>query len=824
MRSGLLRWWCLCVVALVLVVPAVAHADLGPKVDGCGDVRFIGVKGSGETDDYGREMAALSGEVGRALPSWVEFKSTPVNYPAYGTDLLWSGGIDTYADGIEQGDQALRDLLADVEDECPQELEILAGYSSGAMIVHDILDEFAFDDWATSHVIGVHLLADPRRSPGDPTTRGGANSTSRGIAAIGEWVSLLHGTSDIPAVFAPVTRSWCAAKDPICALEPTSLSGLAANFANRKRHSNYGGTILPNVFVDDAQRLTRTLRLRFPPTTQLLETVATGWPVNIDLKGSFPYGVRFTGISPEIPGLSLAANGRLSGVVSATGHYQADVSTFSTEGGSSTFKVILDVVEPFDMVDFDPDPVVLAPMPIHEPTGVALPGIAPRSVVTLEPEDTMPAGLTLSGAGKLQGRPDQVGDFEVGVRVAKPDGTLRRFVLSMQVVNPAKLVSAAPDGTPSDASISAAIMLDDSRAAFVSAADNLGVENPDGSDVVYLKDIDSGALAHWSPPPDEFVCAIETDPAKANLYIATSWWEDFVNDDGNPDSRERTTIRKLPLAGLPGSGGQLTPSTLTSYAGSCENGAAIAAETARGPVVISANRLDLTGQPLGAGETPERLYVLGGTGYHVVANPPSDGLPWSLKSIVDVRSDGALLVEEQRIVNSGEPGPPASETGYFVLGATGAMRRVDLDAAGQQVKMLSPHFYAGGLVFSMNRNDAPASLARAAVVINSGVLRYKPIGLADPALFDSLGISSSQGIQPLTGNDYAVGCRTYKRSKPARLEPTTVYYGGFQIDSCIAANPNNAPSSYSAAGPTKMLVEGTVDGADARQLLSAAIP
>jgi len=831
-RSRMTRW-CLCVLAAALVGPTVALADLGPRVDGCGDVRFIGVKGSGETgmaDDYGREMATLSAEIQLALPDWVEFKSTQVNYPAYSIDLLTHGLVAHYADGVEQGDQALRVLMDDIEEVCPNELEVLGGYSSGAMVVHDILDELALSDhWAASHIIGVHLLADPRRTPTDPTTRGGAGSATFGIAAIGEWVSILHGTGEVPSVFGPVTRSWCAPRDPVCALVIVDLHPVvfvANMLVNGWRHSSYGGAILPNLFADEAQRLTRRVRYQFPPTSQVLDTVATGWPVNFDLKGDFSHGVRFTAISPAIPGLKLTSDGHLSGVVPSIGFYQAEVTAVAGEGGTSKFTVFLNVVEPFNMVDFDPDPVVLAPMPVHEPTGVTVPGIPPRSVVTLEPTDTMPAGLTLSSAAKIQGRPDIVGDFSVGVRVAKTDGTLRRFRLSGQVVNPAKLVTATADGTPSDSSVSEGVVLDDSHVAFASAASNLGVENPNGDGIAYVKNVDTGALGHWAPPPNEFLCALQTDAAKANLYIATTWWRDFTNDNGDPDSEEYATIRRLPVAGQPDSTGQLAPSTVTSFAGSCNAGASIAAATALGTAVISANRLDLPGQPLGAGDSPARLYTLGVNGFTVVANPRSDGLAWSPVSIVDVRSDGVLLVREQRTVNTGDPGASATETGYFLLSANGAWRRVDLNAASQPIKMLSPRFYAGGIVFSLNRNDVQASVARAAaalVIGDSGVLRFKAIGFEDPVAFDSVGIDSTRGIQPLTTNDYAVGCHTYKRSKPTRVEPTTVYFDGSQIGSCIASAPGNAPSPFPAGGPTRMLVSGSVNDGQ-QQLLIAAVP
>ena len=403
--------------------------------------------------------------------------------------------------------------------------------------------------------------------------------------------------------------------------------------------------------------------------------------------------MRFTRISPAIPGLKLAPSGMLSGVVSQTGHYTADVTAVSTVGGTTTFTVFLDVVEPFDMVGFDQDPVVLAPMAIHEPTGITLPGIPPHAVVTLEPDDALPAGLTLSAAGRLTGRPDVVGDATVGVRVAQADGTLRRFWLELRVVNPAKLVSATADGTPSDAETLDGIAIDDTRAAFVSAATNLGVENPDGNDAVYVKDVSSGALAHWVPPADEYVCGLQTDPAKTTLYVATTWWEEFTNEKRRPGQPRAHDHPAAPLAAAPGTdGAALTASQLTTFAGGCnDNGASLAPSAAAGAVVISGNRLDLPGQPYGTADPPERLYRAQADGtFTLVPLPSSDGLPWFPIAIADVRSDGAVLVEHRRAVNTGEPGPQGRETGYFLLTGARTWRRVDVDAAGAAIRMFTP--------------------------------------------------------------------------------------------------------------------------------------
>jgi cutinase len=824
--------WCTCLaLSSALWAPGLAQADPGPSAgaDDCGTVRFVGVMGSGDhgqNHNYGREMGELSDRVKDALPDWVDFKSSSIDYPAYSTDLLVHREFGTYADGVRQGDQALADFMHAVEENCPDELEILAGYSSGAMVVHDFLDDAAFSDHWTDRIIGVHLLADPRRSPTDSTNKGNASLLSWGITSIGQWPTGLPGTADVPSVFAPITKSWCATKDPVCATDAL----LFYNFvANSWRHVSYGITIFPDVFISEAARLTKDFRYRFPPRPQILPRVAAGWPVNISLKGDFPYGVRFTSISPAIPGLKLSPTGMLSGVVPQIGLYNADVTAETAVGGATTFTIFLDVVEPFDMVDYDQAAVTLPPLVIHQPTGILIPSIPARAVVTLEPDDALPAGLALSPTGRLSGRPDVAGDTTVGVRVAQADGTLRRFQLELSVINPAKLVSSTADGTPSDSATYQGLLIDHTRAAFVSAASNLGVDNPDNNGVLYVKDVDSGALAHWVPPTDEYVCGLETDPAKTTLYVSTTWWEDFTNQNGDPDSREHTTIRQISLAGTPGSDGAgLVAAPATTYLGSCNNGAALAPAALGGPTVISGNRLDLPGQPYGTADPPDRVYRRQPDGsFTRLPLPESDALPWFPKAIADIRSDGAILVKHQRTINTSEPGPQDTETGYFLLTSAGAWRRVDVDAAGEAIPILSPRFYAGGLVFSMTRPAAapPTAVAARAAAAggDSGVLRTKPIAPADPAPFDSLDLDTTRGIVPLTGNDYAVGCSTYKRNKPTRVEPMVVYYDSHQINACVTTPFDNSVSPFSAGADATMLVSGPV-GEAGEQLLVADIP
>lgn len=206
-----------------------------------------------------------------------------------------------------------------------------------------------------------------------------------------------------------------------------------------------------------------------------------------------------------------------------------------------------------------------------------------------------------------------------------------------------------------------------------------------------------------------------------------------------------------------------------------------------------------------------------------IGGPPGNALPWSPTAISDVRSDGTLLVSAQRIKVGTVEELGELENAYFALEPNGVWAQVDVDSAGEPIAMSTPRFYAGGIVFGVERKALPLNnnaVKPYAIRAPEGELRYKPLRPSDPVEFDNLDINAF-GVQPLTADDYAAGCATYSRTKPTRVESTTVFFESTEIDSCIASAANG-PSPFPASGTSRMLVTGHVNGT--RELLIAGIP
>jgi hypothetical protein len=202
-----------------------------PESRPCADVLFIGARGSGESPQGSEpytdplpDMGSLSADVYRGFQTIVEAShgSQPtielkaVEYGAPSTDELWQFGAVDYADQQWKGQFAVEDLLIAEQERCPSSKIVLAGFSSGALIVHLALVGLAGTGWAsTSHIAAVALVADPAKTgQGSEITVGSAKSTADGI------YTKIFGSDEeleMPSNLGPRTKSLCNNHDAICA-------------------------------------------------------------------------------------------------------------------------------------------------------------------------------------------------------------------------------------------------------------------------------------------------------------------------------------------------------------------------------------------------------------------------------------------------------------------------------------------------------------------------------------------------------------------------------------------------------------------------------
>jgi hypothetical protein len=164
----------------------VSAGDKTPHPVGCSAVLMIGVRGSGEgpqgtnaanpaaygasgAQNWGRELAGVWSGLRQASSGSTE--SVNLVYPAVNVNQINSlSNYDTngYSASVAAGVSELKSFLPVQEALCPGQRLVLAGYSQGAMVLHDALVSLAAASpsvISTGHVSAVLLVADPARVP-----------------------------------------------------------------------------------------------------------------------------------------------------------------------------------------------------------------------------------------------------------------------------------------------------------------------------------------------------------------------------------------------------------------------------------------------------------------------------------------------------------------------------------------------------------------------------------------------------------------------------------------------------------------------------------
>lgn len=150
-----------------------------------------------------------------------------VDYPAENVTTLLTNfnyGPQIYLDSEKQGFYQLGTDFFTARSRCSSTTFVLAGYSQGAMVVHDFLDELAAHGTAAEQqsIIGAVLVADPDRVKHSAVRElSTAPSAAYGLCDI---VSTLHigqcpaagPLQDVAPMFRSRTVSVCADGDSVC--------------------------------------------------------------------------------------------------------------------------------------------------------------------------------------------------------------------------------------------------------------------------------------------------------------------------------------------------------------------------------------------------------------------------------------------------------------------------------------------------------------------------------------------------------------------------------------------------------------------------------
>lgn len=206
-----------------------ARAMLQRPGASCPDVTFIGARASGERWEthggLGPAVEHLAGELGAPIRrAGLTFGVVAVRYPAAPTRdlyLPWRGRVGTYFRSIARGVGAAAEAARAAVRRCPGTRLVLAGYSQGAMVVHQA--ERGLSAAVLARVAATVLVGDGDRPAATRAVRfGSAPASAQGIRA-----ALLPWTRREVAVPSR-TAEVCIAGDLICDFAGRRLLGPAA--------------------------------------------------------------------------------------------------------------------------------------------------------------------------------------------------------------------------------------------------------------------------------------------------------------------------------------------------------------------------------------------------------------------------------------------------------------------------------------------------------------------------------------------------------------------------------------------------------------------
>jgi hypothetical protein len=214
----------------------------------CRDVLFVGVRGSGESpqgtegyaadegENMGTRVPAIEAGLRAKLTSYargerttpLSVRTVAIRYPAAPTERIGSTSEvneipreEPYLENIWTGVYSLESTLAREEGRCDDsEKIVLAGYSSGALIIHLALAELEGSGTISPSLIAaVLLVADPAQAPGEGVTPAGSGP------ADGEGLyTRIFEARPLPSALTGRTISMCDRDDIVCAPAPGSNS------------------------------------------------------------------------------------------------------------------------------------------------------------------------------------------------------------------------------------------------------------------------------------------------------------------------------------------------------------------------------------------------------------------------------------------------------------------------------------------------------------------------------------------------------------------------------------------------------------------------
>lgn len=146
--------------------------------------------------------------------------------------------VNQFADSVYDGVDKLHELLLDESTKCPSENFVLAGYSQGALVIHEMMRNLPGNSSLASRIIGFASLADAGRvsMAEEDTYTAVEDKDPVLIARSGIWNSIMLGnpttTGALPGWSLTKTVAMCHVNDIVCAKGWGSSIGQHLNYTS----------------------------------------------------------------------------------------------------------------------------------------------------------------------------------------------------------------------------------------------------------------------------------------------------------------------------------------------------------------------------------------------------------------------------------------------------------------------------------------------------------------------------------------------------------------------------------------------------------------
>lgn len=362
----------------------------------CHDVYFVSARGSGEgySSDLSKTPEVRAVEQGmvdtlNSAGSHPDIEVHQLAYPAPSVDLLLSGldsgsitqkanrllkhNLPSYLGQERQGERELMTYLGQVIASCSGSTKhpevVLAGYSQGSMVVHNVLQTLV-NSKATAEInliAGSVLIADPEDMPSSQVLNFGTASSTPGSYGACHALDLLPGnlsclqqgpTQEIPAQFLSSTVAVCDAGDLVCdtgslVVVHTPSGYVKAAKAGEFIHVNchdYCSTSAQTAGNYLARKLL-ALGVGIAPLAVATQSLAAGtagetYNSTLNAQGGVPPYTWSASPGSLPPGLSLSSDGTITGTPTAAGSYSASVTVTDSVGRTASAAVTIVVSAP----------------------------------------------------------------------------------------------------------------------------------------------------------------------------------------------------------------------------------------------------------------------------------------------------------------------------------------------------------------------------------------------------------------------------------------------------------------------------------------------